>query len=164
MSAIRERATDLPHPPRESEPSSPQTSYFGWQVERRFEEPQCFPDAPIPDVFNRVPATPRQILEVRGEQVIASTQAHISSDNPWAHLPRGAFTVENGVIVPYQDDAPTDTSRRSKEDLLAIAAKGDPIFSSVKRQRQSHRSRTNTRETTTHRPRGEYRPQQGSRR
>jgi hypothetical protein len=136
------------------------SEYFGWQVTQRLSEPLEFTHAPEPDFLGRRDATPNEIIR---NTHLNNTKVHHSSVGPWSHLPKGVYTTENGMIVPYSGTSDTP-GRRSREDTKV--SQGEHIvFSSAKRQKENLRSIKNTRKREGKlRQRGDLRPQQGGRR
>ena len=63
--------------------------------------------------------------------------------NPWSHLPKEAFYIENGIVVNASEPEPIN--RRAREDATASQDTDNLVFTSSKRQAATHRAKTNTR-------------------
>jgi hypothetical protein len=129
----------------------------GHYFDRPLSKATGYDQAPEPDVFGRVPATSREIAEATRLPQARATLELVDASNPWHHLPSGAFSIENGRIVAFQESESSITRRR-KEDMLATPEPDAPLCTSIKRQTKRARSSKNDKK-----PRGGIRPRPGGR-
>lgn len=90
-------------------------------------------------------------------------QGHTSRLKPWAHLPKGAFYIEDGAIVAFTGSEPAN--KRAREDAAASQDRENRVFTSSRRQAASHRTNINTRRRSgSAKEQGGLRPTQGGKR